>query len=111
MAKDYSFQVHINIMRALKRSNEILPDSGFTTLDGNILCLVKSFNDNFCEFFMSDKEIADNNNTSEKTVQRSIKRLCAAGLLNSSQSYVGGVRRRYLEYNANALQELMDLHI
>ena len=111
MAKDYNFQIHTNIMRALKRSNEILPDSNFTTLDGNILCLIKSFNDNGYVFFMSDKELADNNNTSEKTVQRSIKRLCSAGLLNSKQDYTGGARRRYLEYSTTALQELLDLTV
>lgn len=107
MSKDYNFQVHTNIMRALKRSNEIIPNSNFTTLDGNILCMIKSFSDSGYPFFMSDKEIADNNNTSEKTVQRSIKRLCEAGLLVNKRD---GPRKRYLEYQPNAMQKLMDLH-
>lgn len=111
MAKDYSFQVHINIMRALKRSNDLLPDSNFSTLDGNILCMVRSFNESGYVFFMSDKELADINITSEKTIQRSIKRLCAAGLLTSRQDYTGGARRRYLEYSHTALQELLDLTV
>lgn len=108
MPKQYNYQVHSNIMKALKRSNDIIPGSKFTTLDGNILCMVKSFSDSGYDFFMSDKELAEVNITSEKTIQRSLKRLCEAGLLKTKDEYYGFKRSRHITYQPEAVQRLLD---
>lgn len=111
MSKHYTYQIHSNIMKALKRSNDIIPGSNFTTLDGNILCMVKSFSDSGYCFYMSDKELAEANITSEKTIQRSIKRLCTAGLLQTKEDYSTGKRRRHLIYQHDAVQALLDQNV
>ena len=109
--RNYTYVMHLEIMKALKRHNEIIPNSKFTTLDGNILCMIRSFAEKGQLFYMSEREIAANNITSEKTVQRSIKRLCEAGLLKSKLDYSTGTRRRYLEYQPKAVQELINLKL
>lgn len=106
LTKNYTFKIHTNIMRALKAHNEISPGSSFTTLDMMILCLVKSFTDSKTDFFMSVKEIANITLSSESTVHRSLKRLCAAGLLerkkDKSNKYI-------LIYKDEAVKKLLTL--
>ena len=107
--KPYNYKMQTNITRALKHYNEITTNSKFTILDGNILCMVKSFSDNGSKFFMSEKEIAENTISSEKTVQRSINRLCEAGLLKKEKDYTDGKCRRVLIYQPLEVQNILDL--
>lgn len=109
MSKDYSFIIHTNIMRAMKRSNDIMMNSNFTTLDGNILCMVKSFHEQKQSCFMSDDELARNNNCSERTVQRSLKRLADAGLIEIRKVSLDKISKRHLIYKEAAVQKLIDL--
>ena len=106
MAKDYTFKIHTNIIRALKAYNEMHPTTTFSTLDMMILCLVKSFADSKTDFFMSVKEIANITLSSESTVHRSLKRLCSAGLLerkkDKSNKYI-------LIYKDEAVKKLITL--
>ena len=108
MAKYLTYQMHTDITKALKRYNDMTASNTFSTLDGNILCMVKSFADKNLDFFMSEKEIAENNITSISTVQRSIKRLCEAGLLKREKDYAEGKGKRLLIYQYSAVQELID---
>lgn len=105
MTKNYMFTIYSDITKALKHHNEIMPSEKFTTLDGNILCLVKSFSDNGLDFFMSEKEIAETNITSEKTVQRSVNRLCKANLLKKEK--LNG--RRILVYQESNVHDLLKI--
>lgn len=110
MAKDYNFKIHTNIMRALKRSNEVIPDSKFTTLDGIILCMVKSFADANIPCFISINEISNITLSSKSSVQRSIKRLCSANLLQrKAELQDDGSTKYYLIYNAKEVNLLLYL--
>ena len=105
----YNFTLHINIMHAINTHNNIAPGDKLTLLDGALICLIKSFQDNDQQFYISNKELARIFIANESTIQRSINKLTALGLLRSEKIYSGQHPRRYLSYDKDKLQELLDL--
>ena len=106
----YNFTLHINIMYAINTHNNIVPGEKLTLLDGALICLIKSFQDNDQPFYISNKELAKIFVANESTIQRSINRLTNMGLLKTEKIYSGQLPRRYLSYDKDKLQELLDLY-
>lgn len=107
--KNYNYSVQTNITRALNKHNKIMLSPRFSTLDGNILCLIKSFSQNDTKFFMSNKELADIMIADPSTIQRSIDRLVAAQLINKEIIYIAAKPQRLLTYNKDAVNKLLEL--
>ena len=105
----YSFTLHLNIMHAINNYNNIMPGDKLTFLDGTLICFVKSFQDNNQQFYISNKELSKIFIANESTIQRSINRLTNMGLLKTEKNYIGQLPRRYLSYDKDKLQELLDL--
>lgn len=105
----YNFTLHLNIMYAINKYNNLIPGDKLTFLDGTLICFIKSFQDNDQKFYVSNKELAKIFVANESTIQRSINKLTKMGLLHSEKSYVGQLPRRYLTYDPSKLQELLNL--
>lgn len=105
----FNFQIHSTIMYALSKHNDLLPNPRLTFLDGAILCLAKSFYESDSKLYMSNKELSKLFLSDPGTIQRSIDRLVAAGLLSKEKEYVGSKQRRYLTYKPDAVGNLLDL--
>lgn len=103
----YSFLFHSDIMYAIDRHNAIMCDERLTLLDGAILCLAKSFADHGKQFYMSNQELKKLFASDPGTIQRSIDRLVRKGFLTKEKEYVGMRQRRYLIYQADAVNELI----
>lgn len=108
--KSYNFKFHTNISRAMSNYNKIMTGPRFSTLDASILCLVKSFYDSNTKFYMSNKELAEIMIADPSTIQRSIDRLIAVGLVTKEIIYVGPRPQRILTYAADAVSALFKLH-
>lgn len=109
MVPAYNFQMQSNILYALNKHNELIPTPHLTILDAAILSLSKSFFETGNKLFMSNKELGRLLLADPGTVQRSIDRLMAAGLLKKEKEYIGAKPRRYLLYQPDAVQRLYDL--
>ena len=105
----YNFTLHLNIMYAINTYNRIMPGDKLTFLDGALICLVKSFQDNDQQFYISNKELSKIFVANESTIQRSINKLTGMGLLKTEKIYSGQLPRRYLSYDKDKLRELLDL--
>ena len=86
-----------------------MPGDKLTFLDGALICFIKSFQDRDQQFYISNKELARIFIANESTIQRSINKLTALGLLKTEKIYAGQQPRRYLTYDKDKLQELIDL--
>ena len=109
IAPMYNFTLHLNIMYAINTYNNIMPGDKLTFLDGALICFIKSFQDNNQKFYISNKELAKIFVANESTIQRSINRLTNAGLIKTEKIYSGQQPRRYLSYDKDKLQELLEL--
>lgn len=109
-AKSYNFKFYTNISRAMSNYNKIMTAPRFSTLDASILCLVKSFYDSNTKFYMSNKELAEIMIADPSTIQRSIDRLIAVGLVTKEIIYAGPRPQRILTYAADAVSALFKLH-
>lgn len=105
----YNFTMHLDILYAINTYNNIIPGEKLTLLDGTLICFIKSFQDNNQRFFVSNKELSRIFSVNESTIQRSINKLTKMGLIHSEKIYFGQQPRRYLSYDRNKLQELLDL--
>ena len=105
----YSFILHPNIMYAINTHNNIAPGDKLTLLDGALICFVKSFQDNNQQFYVSNKELSKIFVANESTIQRSINKLTNMGLLKTEKIYSGQQPRRYLSYDKEKLQCLLEL--
>ena len=104
----YGFLFRSEIMYAINKHNNIMPGDRMTLIDGVILCLIQSFQDNNQKFYMSNKEIGKLCASNESTVQRSINRLISMKLLESEKIYFGQQPRRYLTCNKDVLQKFIN---
>lgn len=105
----YNFTLHLNIMYAINTHNSIVPGDKLSFLDGALICFIKSFQDNDQPFYISNKELARIFVANESTIQRSLNKLTTLGLLKTEKVYCGQQPRRYLTYDKEKLQELLDL--
>lgn len=105
----YNFTMHLDILYAINTYNNIIPGEKLTLLDGALICFIKSFQDNNQRFFVSNKELSRIFSVNESTIQRSINKLTKMGLIHSEKIYFGQQPRRYLSYDQNKLQELLNL--
>lgn len=105
----YNFTMHLDILYAINTYNNIVPGEKLTLLDGALICFIKSFQDNNQRFFVSNKELSRIFSVNESTIQRSINKLTKMGLIHSEKIYFGQQPRRYLSYDQNKLQELLNL--
>lgn len=105
----FNFQIHSNIMYALIKHNNLLLGPRLTLIDGVILCLAKSFYESDRKLYMSNIELGKLLLSDPGTVQRSIDRLIAAGLITKEKEYIGSKQRRYLTYKPEAVQNLLNL--
>lgn len=105
----FNFQIHSSIMHALTKHNDLLPDPRLTLLDGTILCLAKSFYEADRKLYMSNKELSKLLLSDPGTIQRSIDRLVAAGLITKEKEYIASKQRRYLTYKPEAVANLLNL--
>lgn len=105
----YNFIMHLDILYAINTYNNIVPGEKLTLLDGALICFIKSFQDNNQRFFVSNKELSRIFSVNESTIQRSINKLTKMELIHSEKIYFGQQPRRYLSYDQNKLQELLNL--
>ena len=98
MAKEYNYKNHSKISEAMRIHNTIMPGEKFTLLDFNLLCLIKSFHVSGSKFYITNDQLANQLLSSEKSIRRSIDRLCAAELIR--KELINGKRNngRYLIY-------------
>ena len=98
MAKEYNYKNHSKISEAMRIHNTIIPGDKFTLLDFNLLCLIKSFYASGNKFYITNDQLANQLLSSEKSIRRSIDRLCAAQLIK--KELINGKRNngRYLIY-------------
>ena len=105
----YNYNISTDITCAMSKYNKIMPGSRFNTIDGNILNLVRSFDRTNTKFYISNKQLAEIMIADPSTVQRSIDRLIAAGLLTKEITYIGQKPQRLLLYQKEAVQKLLNL--
>ena len=105
----YNFTLRLDIMYAINNHNNLIPGEKLTLLDGTLICFIKSFQDNNQKFFVSNKELSKIFVANESTIQRSINKLTKMHLLHSEKIYSGNMPRRYLTYDKEKLQELLNL--
>ena len=105
----YNFTMHLDILYAINTYNNIIPGEKLTLLDGTLICFIKSFQDNNQRFFVSNKELSRIFSVNESTIQRSINKLTKMKFIHSEKIYFGQQPRRYLSYDQNKLQELLNL--
>lgn len=106
---DYTYLTHTNISYAMDKYNKIMPGTKFKIIDSCILNIVKSFSENNAQFFMSNEELGRITLSNASTVQRSVDRLVAAGLLKKENTYAAGKPQRILVYQKSNVQKLLDL--
>lgn len=107
MSTNYSFPFQTNIMYAIDRHNDIMPKERMTLLDGAILSLIKSFSERNQQFYMSNKEMKKIFASDPGTIQRSIDRLVAMGLIEKNKEYINQRPRRYLTYKPDAVNKFI----
>lgn len=105
----FNFQIQSSILHAMNKHNDLLPNPRLTLIDATILCLAKSFYETNSKLYMSNKELGKLLLSDPCTIQRSIDRLVAAGLLTKEKEYIGSKQRRYLTYQPKAVQNLLNL--
>ena len=104
----FSCLLDLELGKAMKTHNNIMPGDKFTLLDLNILCLAKSFSNTGNKLYMTNKQLGEYFMATEKTVQTSINRLCAAGFIDKEHFYAAyGVKKRNLIYNDWAVQKFL----
>lgn len=98
MAKEYNYRNYSRISEAMRIHNAIMPGDKFTLLDFNLLCLIKSFYKAGQKFYITNDKLANQLLSSEKSIRRSIDRLCEAQLIK--KELINGKRNngRYLIY-------------
>lgn len=106
---NYNFRVYTNITKAMYNHNKIIVGTRFNTLDAAILNLVKSFAESGSKFYMSNKELGEIMVADPSTVQRSVDRLIAAGLITKEIVYFGQKQQRLLTYQYDAVAKLLAL--
>lgn len=106
--KNYNYNIRTDIARAMSKHNKIMMGPRFNTLDGNILNLIRSFTEANTKFYMSNKELADIMIADPSTIQRSIDRLIAVGLVTKEITYIAAKPQRLLVYQNAAIQKLLD---
>ena len=108
--KNYNYNIHTDITRAMSKYNKIMMSPRFNTLDGNILNLIRSFSEAGQKFYMSNKELSETMIADPSTIQRSIDRLIAVGLVTKEIIYIAAKPQRHLIYQNAAVQsKLLDL--
>jgi DNA-binding MarR family transcriptional regulator len=108
--KNYNYNINTTITRAMSKYNKIMTGPRLTTLDGNILNLIRSFSETKTKFFISNKELGEIMIADPSTVQRSIDRLIAVGLVQKEIIYVGSKPQRILTYQKDMVQKkLLDI--
>lgn len=107
--KNYNYNINIAITRAMSKYNKIMLGPRFNTLDGNILNLVRSFAVTDAKFFMSNKELGEIMIADPSTVQRSVDRLIAVGLVKKEIIYIGSKPQRILIYQKDAVKKILNL--
>ena len=105
--KNYNYNIRTDISRAMSRHNKTMTGPRFSTLDGNILNLIRSFTEANTKFYMSNKELAEIMIADPSTIQRSIDRLIAVGLVTKEIIYIAAKPQRYLVYQKDAVQRLL----
>lgn len=106
----YNYNISTDITCAMSKYNKIMPGTRFNTIDGNILSLVRSFARTNTKFYMSNKQLAEIMIADPSTIQRSVDRLIAAGLLAKEIIYIGPKPQRLLIYQKDAVKKLLDLN-
>lgn len=103
MIKEYYYKNFPYIAEAMKIYNTTMPGPNFTLLDFNILCLIKSFHISGKKFYITNDQLAAQLLSSEKSVRRSIDRLCEAQLIR--KELINGKRNngRYLIYQPDKI--------
>jgi DNA-binding MarR family transcriptional regulator len=107
--KDYSFKFFTNISRAMNQHNKTMITPRFTTLDASILCLVKSFYESKTKFYVSNKELGEIMVADPSTIQRSVDRLIAVGLVSKKTIYAGSRPQRLLTYEEKNVADFFKL--
>lgn len=77
----------------------------FTLTDARILSLIHSYAYNNKLFFASNRYLADKCLTTQPTVQKSINKLIAHGLVSKAITCINGRKQRILTYNETAINE------
>jgi hypothetical protein len=106
----YNYNISAEITCAMSKHNKIMPGSRFSTIDGNILSLVRSFARTDTKFYMSNKQLAEIMIADPSTIQRSIDKLITAGLLTKEIIYIGPKPQRLLTYQEDAVKKLLELN-
>ena len=75
----------------------------FTLIDAHILSLIHSYAYNDKPFFASNRYLADKCLTTQPTVQKSINKLIAHGLVTKHITCIKGQKQRILTYNETAV--------
>lgn len=107
--KNYNYNIHTDITRAMSKHNKIMTGPRFNSLDGNILNLIRSFTESNAKFYMSNKELAEIMIADPSTIQRSIDRLIAVGLVTKEIIYIAAKPQRLLAYQKDEVQKLLDI--
>jgi DNA-binding MarR family transcriptional regulator len=106
--KNYNYNMRTDITRAMSKHNKIMAGPRFNSLDGNILNLIRSFSESNAKFYMSNKELAEIMIADPSTIQRSIDRLIAVGLVTKEIIYIAAKPQRLLAYQSEAIQKLLE---
>lgn len=94
------------LTEAMIRFNENKPPTEkFTLIDARIISLVHSYTYSEKTFFASNQYLAEKCFTTAATIQKSINKLCAHGLINKEVFCVNGRKQRTLTYNEKGAQQ------
>ena len=110
--KNYNYTIYTEITRAFSKYNRLVADhkTRLTILDANILSLLKSFARAKAQFYMSNKELGEIMISDPTTIQRSINRLIAVGLVKKETMYMGQKPQRILTYQEQAIKNIINLY-
>jgi hypothetical protein len=94
------------IVEAMALFNENKPPTEkFTLVDARIISLVHSYTYADKTFFASNQYLAEKCFTTAATIQKSINRLCAYGLIEKKVFCINGKKQRTLSYNEHAAKQ------
>jgi DNA-binding MarR family transcriptional regulator len=75
------------------------PSEHFSLVDARIISLVHSYYFSGVTFFASNQYLAEKTRSTAATVQKSINKLCAYGLIEKTVSCVNGKKQRVITYS------------
>ena len=99
MYKDFYYKNYASLNEAMRIHNKIMPGEKFNYIDYGLLSLIRSFYDSKKDFYMTNDQLAAMFFVCDKTIRKSINRLCKCQFIKKQYKENNRLKGRYLIYN------------